>query len=266
MYPKEFTDQIEHQFTLSAIPEKIISLVPSQTELLYYLGLDKEVVGITKFCVHPEKWLSSKQKIGGTKNINLELIKSLQPDLIIANKEENLAHHVKQLQKEFSVYTSDINNFNDALTMIAHVGQMTNKNEKTEQLIEQITTVKEQFEKSYPKTQKTCAYLIWQEPFMAVGNRTFIHEMINIFGLHNSFEDKDRYPEVTLDELKEKQLDYLLLSTEPYPFKENHLEQLQSELPDTKVMMADGEMFSWYGNRLLKCFPYFSQLRNQYYI
>jgi len=266
MFLKEFTDQIQHTFTLSAIPKKIISLVPSQTELLHYLDLEEEVIGITKFCVHPKEWLSSKQKIGGTKNLNLELIKSLQPDLIIANKEENLAHHVRQLQKQFCVYTSDVNTFNDALQMITDIGKMTDTNQKTEQLIQEITIAKEQFESTHPKTKKTCAYLIWQEPFMTVGNNTFIHEMITIFGLQNSFEQKDRYPEVTLNELKEKQLDYLLLSTEPFPFKEEHLKKLQQELPNTKVMLVDGEMFSWYGNRLLKCFPYFSQLRNQYYI
>src|SRR6478672_34971 len=124
-------DQSGRTVTLNQFPPKrIISIVPSQTELLYDLGLDEEVIGITKFCVHPERWFRTKKRIGGTKQLNLSAIRELQPDLIIANKEENLQHQVEELEKDFPVWISVIRNLQDACDMIRMVGQLANKNER----------------------------------------------------------------------------------------------------------------------------------------
>ena len=108
----------------------------------------------------------------------------------------------------------------------------------------------------------TC-YLIWRNPWMTIGGDTFIHDMLSRCGFQNIFGDHNRYPEVTIDTLRNKNCQLLLLSSEPYPFKENHIAELQQELPDTKIMLVDGEMFSWYGSRLLKAPDYFSGLLKQ---
>src|SRR5215472_11297728 len=124
---------------LNKTPQRIISLVPSQTELLYDLGLDEEVVGITKFCVHPEKWFKTKTRVGGTKNIDTQKILSLKPDLLIANKEENVKGQIDALQKFTQVYISDVKNFADAISMISAVGKLVGKEFKSTTLIKEIT-------------------------------------------------------------------------------------------------------------------------------
>ncbi len=237
---------------------KAISLVPSITETLYSLGLNEEVVGITKFCVHPQDWFRTKERIGGTKNIHIQKIRELQPDLIIANKEENVKEQVEELAKDFEVLLTDVNNFEEALQMIRAVGNAVSKGFEADQLI---ADIERKFSKINPAEQKTAAYLIWQNPYMTVGGDTFIHEMMKKAGFENIFADTNRYPETQINELKELKPEYLLLSSEPYPFKQKHSDELQQQLPGTKVILVDGEMFSWYGSRMLLAADYFRRLR-----
>ena len=237
---------------------RIVSLVPSQTELLHFLGLEAETIGITKFCVHPKNWMQTKQIIGGTKNINVDQIKKLQPDLIIANKEENVKDQVLSLAKEFPVWVTDVNNLEDALQMIIDIGYLTDKITKANELVESINN---NFSALKTLTHNTpTAYLIWRNPYMTIGGDTFIHDMLNRCGLHNIFSEKKRYPAVTIAEIKDAGCKLLLLSTEPYPFKQQHISELQLLLPTTKIILVDGEMFSWYGSRLLHSADYFKHL------
>ncbi len=252
------TDQLQQRIELQTFPKKIISTVPSQTELLYHLGLEQQVAGITKFCVHPPNWKTTKTIIGGTKNLNLAKIKQLQPDLIIANKEENLQAEITELAKNFPVFISDVNNLTSALDMIEKLGALTNTLPKAQSIIQEIETAFANLQPISP--QKSVAYLIWQNPYMTVGNDTFIHAMLQHCGLVNVFANQTRYPETTITELQKLQPDYLLLSTEPYPFKQNHVTELQSLLPYTKILLADGEYFSWYGSRLCHAPAYFKKL------
>ena len=247
---------------LHSVPTRIVSLVPSQTELLYHLGLADEVVGITKFCVHPAEWFKSKTRVGGTKTVDVNKVRSLQPDLIIANKEENVKEQVELLQQIAPIYLSDINNLEDALVMISTIGDLTNTSSQANSLI---TEIEQQFKGlstliSRRSTQITTAYLIWKDPYMAAGGETFINDMLRRCGLKNVFEAVPRYPEVTLKQLSEANCQLLLLSSEPYPFKQKHIREIQEQLPHTKILLADGEMFSWYGSRLLQAPPYFSKL------
>ncbi len=249
------------QFT----PKRIVSLVPSQTELLHNLGLEEETIGITKFCVHPAKWFKTKTKVGGTKKINIELVKVLKPDLIIANKEENVKAEVEELAEHFPVWVTDVNNAEDALQMIDDIGELTRKKTTAEKLI---TEIKENFSKLADSLQlqtkiselRTC-YLIWRNPYMTIGGDTFINDMLSKCGFKNIFEEQKRYPEVTISELQAKHCELLLLSSEPFPFKQKHIDELQYELPNCKIILVDGEMFSWYGSRLLLAAEYFLQLR-----
>ncbi len=239
-------------------PQRIVSLVPSQTELLSYFKLNKEVVGITKFCVHPEKWFKNKTRVGGTKNINIALINKLQPDFIIANKEENVKEQIEELAKEFTVWVTDVNTLEDALLMIKYAGELTNKTDEALTLIKKIRT---NFSQVLSTTYniKAC-YLIWQNPYITIGGDTFINNMMKYCGLQNIYERKCRYPQITLEELQMVNCELVLLSSEPYPFKQEHADKLNENLPGKKIILVDGEMFSWYGSRLLQAPQYFKNL------
>lgn len=236
---------------------RIVSLVPSITELLYSLGLDDEVVAITKFCVRPQKWFREKTRIGGTKNINTKKIKLLQPTLVIANKEENVEEQVKEIETFCRVYISNITDFDDALLMIQTVGILTNTPSAAQQIIFQIQN---NFASLSIHNFKKAAYFIWKNPWMVAGGDTFISSMMQRAGFKNIFADKNRYPEITLDDLRQLNPEYILLSSEPYPFKQKDIEYLQQVFPHTKILLVDGEMFSWYGSRMMYAAAYFKKL------
>jgi ABC-type Fe3+-hydroxamate transport system substrate-binding protein len=238
---------------------RIVSLVPSITELLHSLGLEEEVVGITKFCVHPSEWFRTKTRIGGTKNIQSDKIKALSPDLIIANKEENIKEQVEPLLRDYEVLLTDVNDFSQALDMITQVGRATGKEKESEALAEEI---RKSFSPLRDGTGKTAAYLIWKEPWMTVGGDTFIHSMMQYAGFENVFADRSRYPQTSLEEIEKLKPQFVLLSSEPFPFKETHARQLQGVFSQSKILLVDGEMFGWYGSRMLHAATYFRQLRN----
>jgi ABC-type Fe3+-hydroxamate transport system substrate-binding protein len=251
------TDQLGRSIKLASSPKRIISLVPSQTELLFDLGLDAEVVGITKFCVHPNHWFKSKTRVGGTKNYDFDKIKLLNPDLIIGNKEENEQNQMQELMKIYSVWMSDVRSLTQAFEMINSVGQLVNKTEKANDLIRKIAL---EFISLKKLPLKKCAYLIWKKPFLCAGSDTFIDALLQENNLVNCFQNMGRYPEVTAIDLQAAQADVIFLSSEPYPFKEKDIPELQEICPNAKILCVDGELFSWYGSRLLRSPSYFSNL------
>lgn len=250
-------DQIGRSLNLQLPARRIVSLVPSQTELLYHLGLTDEVVGITRFCIHPPHWFRDKKRVGGTKDFDLRRILSLQPDLILANKEENTQAGIEQLAEHFPVWVSNITTLPDAIAMIEQIGCLTNRQQNAKQLIDDII---DGF-KNLPTITNICnlptAYLIWRNPYMAAGNDTFINYMLTqICGLYNVFAHLPRYPTFSLDDLRQLQPRLVLLSSEPYPFKQQHIAEIKQVLPDAHICLADGEMFSWYGSRLREAARY----------
>lgn len=261
---RRVTDQLGHIISFSYPPRRIISLVPSQTELLFDLGLNQEIVGITKFCIYPEDKFKAGTKIGGTKKLNIELIRSLQPDLIIGNKEENDREQVEQLMKEFPVWMSDIETLDDAMRMISDVGGLVDREPEAAYLNHLIKAGFNDLQTLALQKgiNKKVAYLIWKDPFMFAGRDTFIDHVLAINGLRNVVI-QTRYPEIHLEQLKTLSPDFIFLSSEPYPFKEKHLEEIRTTVPEAKVMLVDGEMFSWYGSRLVKAVQYFFQLQDQ---
>ncbi|HET7119022.1 MAG TPA: helical backbone metal receptor [Hanamia sp.] len=256
-----------------AIPGKkyfrIISLVPSLTELLSYLDLEKEVIGITKFCVHPYEWFQNKTRVGGTKNINFKTIQQLSPDLIIANKEENVKEQIEKLAEKYDVWITDVNNLSDSIKMIYDIGKLIERTESATALALQIDEGFKKLQMDFLKPHRfskpvrfsNAAYFIWKDPYMVAGGDTFINDMMHYCGLKNVFENQKRYPQITLDELQEKNTEVILLSSEPYPFKEKHKEQIQKQMEKTKIELVDGEMFSWYGSRMLKSINYFHKFQ-----
>ncbi|MFA6151572.1 MAG: helical backbone metal receptor [Chitinophagaceae bacterium] len=253
-----FTDMMNRQVEITFPPKSIISVVPSQTELLYDLGLEEEVTGITKFCIHPRKWFDSKVRVGGTKKLNLTRILKLNPDLIIANKEENTKEDIEYLASRFPVWISDIRTIDDGLKMIRAVGELTGKANAGKVLATKIRNNFSLLNKT--AKPKRIAYFIWRTPWMTVGNDTFIHDVISKTGWQNVYSDKPRYPETSVDELKNLNPELILLSSEPYPFKEKHIAELKKELPLAKIMLVDGEMFSWYGSRMELAAEYLNTL------
>lgn len=242
-------------------PKRIVSVVPSQTELLHDLGLEDEVVGITKFCVHPESWFRSKTRVGGTKQLHLDKIRALQPDLIIANKEENTQQQIEELAREFPVWVSDIHTIVDALEMIAHVGKLVGKEDAEFHLGREIELGFYGFRKA-DRPLRT-AYFIWYKPWMTVGGDTFISHMVEVMDFENVFKARARYPEISLEELKEADPELVLLSSEPFPFKEQHIAEIKEVLPNADVLLVDGEMFSWYGSRMRLATAYIKELQKK---
>lgn len=239
-------------------PETIVSLVPSLTELLFDLGLEDRVAGRTRFCVHPHGKIDKVQIIGGTKNPRIEKILSLNPDLVIANREENRKEDVEELSEKLDVMVTEIDTIEDALLAIHDIGKRCGVEDRAAELI---SDIRQQLEKIPDEPVQTAAYFIWRDPWMTVGSGTYIHSVLEHWNLVNVYGDQARYPETTLSELQQKSPDLVLLSSEPFPFKEKHKDQLREICPDSSVLIVDGEWFSWYGSRMLPAFRKLNRFR-----
>lgn len=250
----EIKDQMNRTIRLASTPKRIVSLVPSLTELLSYFGLESEVVGITKFCIHPEEWFKTKPRVGGTKQVHSDKIHALHPDFIIANKEENTEEIIASLEADFPVYITDIYTLDDAYQAIIHLGQILGKEKEARALVK---NTEQQFI-SYKKSEAyTCLkgkrflYFIWHEPDFTAGKNTYIDSVFETLGMINACSE-ERYPEAE----KATDADFIFLSSEPYPFKEKHLSYFQKKYPSAKVILVDGEIFSWYGSKMQEIVPY----------
>lgn len=239
---------------------RIISLVPSLTELLAQLELHDETVGITKFCVHPHAWFRSKSRMGGTKDVRLNRVMDEAPDLVIASKEENEQAQIEAIAAHFPVLLTDVCNLQDALQAIVDIGHCCHRQQQAEALV---ALIKERFQElaKMKTARKRAAYFIWRDPWMVAGGDTYINDMLWKAGYENVFSHKSRYPETSEAELQMLAPELLLFSSEPFPFRPHHAEEIKAFLPHSTAIMVDGEMFSWYGSRMLMAPAYFAQLR-----
>ncbi len=241
--------------------QKIISLVPSITLLLCDLGLENNIVGRTKFCIHPAEKIKKIPIIGGTKNIDLNKIKTLQPDIIFVSKEENIKEQILELKKSFKVIVFDVASLEDNYKMIVKIGKLTNTLERAHKIIIETKLNFEQLKNNIILSNLNALYLIWKNPYMTVGKDTFIHDMLTQMGLNNLFAHQTRYPIIqNLQTSYFQKCQLVLLSTEPYPFSEKHFKEIQEQLPQAKIILADGEYFSWYGSKIIEAPTYFQQL------
>ena len=233
---------------------RIISLVPSLTESLLDFGIP-DIVGRTKFCIHPKDQVKDIEVIGGTKNIHIEKIRALKPDLILANKEENMKEQVETLMPDFKVWVTNIENIEDNYYFLKNLGNMFNQKEKAQAFNLKIYDIFNQY-----KLDKRIevAYLIWKKPYMTIGSDTFIHHLLQQLGFDNIFAEQKRYPVIEMQDLDEAEI--IMLSSEPYPFQEKHLEEFRAVYPDKKIIIVDGEAFSWYGTHIAKCETYYKEL------
>ncbi|MEX2477136.1 MAG: helical backbone metal receptor [Gracilimonas sp.] len=246
---------------MSDLPyQKIISLVPSLTELLIDLGLKDQLIGRTRFCIHPEKDIKEIKIVGGTKNPRLEKIIELEPDFILANKEENRKEDIEVLQKYTEVYVTDIETIEDALLEISSLGEILGMKKAAKKIVSKTTSLLTEMPN---EEELSVAYFIWKDPWMTVGNDTYIHHVLRRYNLYNVYESDSRYPKTDLDELASRNPDLILLSSEPYPFKEKHIAEIRKTCPDSKIELVNGEWFSWYGSRMIKAFEKLNDWRTK---
>lgn len=260
-------DDLGNSFAFANAPQRIVSLVPSQTELLYDLGLEDQIVGITKFCVHPPHFRKTKKVVGGTKKVHFERIRLLQPDIIICNKEENTQEIVLELQKIAPVWVTDIIEIDDVFRMMSNFGQLCNQRVRAQRLIDKLEMEITHFQ-SFVQNLPTLkvAYFIWANPYMVAGHSTFINTLLKMCKFENIYANAEkfpsRYPEVELKKIRlDGDPDVVLLSSEPFPFKDENAFEIGRFTHHAKAVFVDGELFSWYGSRLLKSFEYFRKLR-----
>jgi len=253
-------DQIGRLVTLDKKPQRVVSLVPSMTELAIDLGGAKNIVGRTKFCIHPEETIKNITKIGGTKNPRIDDIIALKPDLILANKEENIKEHIQQLESHAPVYISNVKTLENNLDMIADLGQLFQNSSRAFDIIEKTEAMQLDMK---IKSKKTAAYVIWKDPYMVAGGDTYINAMIEALGFTNIYKADLRYPQKSVADFIASKVDYIFLSSEPYPFTQKHIEYLKAENVLSKIILVDGEFFSWYGNRILKKKNYLKQFMTE---
>ena len=249
----QFHDQLGATVELAREPRRIVSLVPSQTELLFDLGVDERIVGVTKFCTDPPDKVAGVTQVGGTKNFNFGRIDALEPDLILGNKEENYQDGIEQLKLRYPVWMSDIYDLDDALSMVEQVGGLVGAGERGESLSREVRRRFASLAETLTGVKPLrAAYFIWRKPYMVVGGNNFIDHLMQRAGLRNVFADLERYPEVTAAQIATAHPEVLLLSTEPFPFTEAHRAEFQTLVADADVRVVDGTLFSWYGSRLLR--------------
>lgn len=249
-------DQIGREVRVANKPCRIVSLVPSITELLYDLGLGGFVKGVTKFCVHPDKKGEAVEIVGGTKNFRMDVIQRISPDLILGNKEENYKEGIMELARNYPVWVSDVNNLKEALQMVTGIGEITDKNREADELTSEVRSKWNDVKRS---AKASVLYFIWHEPMMMVAKDTFIDSVLEHLGFVNVLSGYTRYPALEAVALRELDPDYVFLSSEPFPFAEKHLSIYEKLFPKAQVMLVDGEMFSWYGSRMLYAPEYFKK-------
>lgn len=252
------TDQLGRLVKLPFPPQRIVSLVPSQTELLFDLGLGARVVGVTKFCVHPAAARQQAAVVGGTKQFDVARIDALQPDLIIGNKEENYEAGISELARRYPVWLSDIADLAAALAMIREVGALTGAVPAATNLAAGIDAAFAALPALGPAIP--AAYFIWRRPYLVAAGGTFINDMLRRAGFTNVFGALGRYPAVSPEQLRAAAPARIFLSSEPYPFGEKHQAEFQALCPAARVQVVDGELFSWYGSRLQLAASYFGEL------
>lgn len=250
----ESDDAIVHDAKLANYlrPMRVVSLVPSWTECLHDLRVN--VVGQTKFCVRPDSAFRSVPRVGGTKTIDVDGVLKLQPDLVVANMEENDKHQVEaiieQLPAHASVWVSDVRTVEQALDQMTTLGWQCEKAELARTFVEEI---REMWGKPRAMVGQA-GYAVWRSPWMVAGPNTFIHDVMRWWGIGNAFghmRDGDRYPTLSPSDNEGIGLAKTwLLPSEPFPFQEKHLASFQDAHPEARFHLVDGEAFSWYGTRM----------------
>ncbi len=242
-------------------PVRIVSLVPSTTETLFSLGAAERVVGVTRFCVHPEEARARARVVGGTKNPRIETILSLEPDLVLANQEENRKEDVERLRESVPVQIFFPRNVPEAVADIRSLGALIGEPNPAHALAKEIESALVALRADEWRRVRYL-YVLWRHPYMVAGPETFIEALLAEAGFVNAAPgDRGRYPEMRSEEIERAAADVLLLGSEPFPFGEEHRAELMAVAGrDVRVLLADGELLSWHGARLRQGLVYLRSL------
>ena len=231
---------------LENAPARIVSLVPSLTETLVDLGSEDRIAGVTKFCIHPDHLRRERTRIGGTKGVNVAAIMDLQPDLVIANLEENEAQDVMALEiAGVPCWVCDVRTVERAFSLLAELGRLVGCAEAGERMEEEVRASWQATRVDFAPMRPHVAYAVWRNPWMWAGSDAYIQDVLRWWGW-SPWPDATRYPELPMDALVAEGLEEVLLPSEPFPFKEAH----RAECEGLSARLVDGEMFSWYGSRM----------------
>lgn len=241
-----------------------MSLCPSVTETVHWLGAWDRLVGRTRYCVHPKGLVQAVPHVAGTKRPDLPALLALKPDLVVAVKEENRREDLEHIAgAKIPVLLLDPNDVAEAADAARELGDALDCPIEGELLRRRIRDAAKTAGAASEGTRRPrVAYLIWWDEPMAVGAGTFIHAMLEAGGMDNVLGDRDRYPALTVEELAGLDLDAVLLSSEPYPFKPRHRDELAAAtgLPVERFVLVDGELLSWHGARTPRGLRYSANL------
>lgn len=243
---------------------RIVCLVPSITELLCDLGLAGQLVGRTGFCIHPAAVVADIPKVGGTKDVNIDKIRSLLPTHAIVNIDENTKPTAEALA-EFvpHLVVTHPRAPRDNLALARLMGAIFGREVEAERWCARFERELAALQAMQPGVERTVLYCIWRDPWMTISSDTYIARMLGELGWQvPAFTDPARYPTFTWSEALLDQIDAVLLSTEPYRFTDAHVEELASQI-GKPVMLVDGEMMSWYGSRAVAGLGYLRTLRSE---
>jgi ABC-type Fe3+-hydroxamate transport system substrate-binding protein len=256
--PAALTDASGVALALAAPPRRIVSLVPSLTETLCALGLAEALVGVTAYCVAPRDVVRAKRRVGGEKDPDLATIRALQPDLVVANIEENLREHVEALRAwDIPVWVTYPRTVAEGLAMIRDLGEVTGTGERARAILADLEPLYARVRTASARRRPVPVfYAIWRQPWMTIGRDTYIHDLLAVCGAHNVFADAPaRYPVVTLDEVAARRPEVIVLPDEPFRFRRVHLDDFApyADVPAVRarrVHLVDGKPFSWHGPRV----------------
>lgn len=233
---------------LEGVPQRIVSLVPSLTETLVELGAEDRLVGLTKFCIHPDRIRREKVRIGGTKGVNLGAIMDLRPDLVIANLEENEAQDVMALEiAGIPCWVCDVRSVERAFDLLADLGVLVGCGDAGAALRDEVRASWSTKRSGFQPAARKVAYAVWRNPWMWAGRDAYIQDVLRWWGW-NPWPQEPRYPELELEAVRQAGVEEVLLPSEPFPFREAHREECEG----LRSRLVDGEMFSWYGSRMAR--------------
>lgn len=257
MTPAARVDASGVALELAAPPQRIVSLIPSTTELLCALGLAEALVGVTVYCVEPRDIVRGKTRVGGEKDPDLAVIRRLAPDLVVANIEENRLEDVAALRAAgVPVWVTWPRTVAEALTMIRDLGEVTGAHERARALLDTLEPLYARArERAATRRPVPVFYPIWRQPWMTIGADTYVHDLLATCGGANVFGDRTRYPTVALDEVAARAPEVILLPDEPFRFRRAHLADFEPyptvpAVRGHRIHLVDGKPFSWHGPRL----------------
>lgn len=260
-----FIDDLGNELNFDKKPKRIISLVPAITETLYDLNLEELIIGVTKECTYPIHFKSTKQIVGDTKTIELEILKELKPDLVFCNTTINSLEIITKLQKVTKVYITKVITIDDSKQMIKNLGILLNRRTEADLLNRKIDLKLEDF-KLFITSFNTLkvAYFTGYNPWIATGNKTYTNSLLSLNKYTNIYNAQNYLPKINPKRIRhDGDPEILFFPSKPFTFEDQHAFEISEYTNRSSAVFIDGEMFGWFGSRLIKAFEYFKTLRNR---